>query len=138
MLGELLSRCSDHQIADLMSLVQDGIGIFTPDFAVCEHAKRRLQRSSSEARKETWKKVRDVGVELLNAEAALFRAGIPHFLLPFQQDRFASNVFFVPRVFEARAWLLRAGFRSDPSNRAVLLDSQTIRPIRLVEARQEK
>jgi hypothetical protein len=137
-LGERLARCSDQEIADLLSLVQDGMGIFTPEFAVCEHAKQRLQQPSAMARKENWQMGRDAGVELLNAEAALFRAGIPHLLLPFQQNRFASNVFFVPQVFEARAWLLRAGFRYAPSNRTVLMDSQTNRPIRLVEAEQEK
>ena len=137
-LGERLAGCSDHEIADLLSLVQDDLGIFSPDFAVCEHAKRRLLRSSSKARRENWQAVRDAGVELLNAEAALFRSGIPHMLLPFQRDRFASNVFLVPQVFEARAWLLRAGFQSDPHADAVLLDFQTNRTIRLVEAEQKK
>jgi hypothetical protein len=99
---------------------------------------RRFQRSSTEARKGTWKTVRDAGVELMNAEAALFRASIPHILLPFQRDRFSSNVFLVPQVFEARAWLLRAGFRNAPSNREVLIDSETNRAIRLIKARREK
>lgn len=44
LLGERLARCSDHEIGDLLSLVQDGLGLFSPDFAVCEHAKRRLQQ----------------------------------------------------------------------------------------------
>ena len=44
LLGECLAWCSDYQIGDLLSLVQDGLGLFGPDFAVCEHAKRRLQR----------------------------------------------------------------------------------------------
>jgi hypothetical protein len=44
LLGERLARCSDHEIGDLLSLVQDQLGLFSPDFAVCEHAKRRLQR----------------------------------------------------------------------------------------------
>ena len=43
-LGKRLEYCSDSQIADLLSLVQDGLGIFSAEFAVCEHAKRRLQR----------------------------------------------------------------------------------------------
>ena len=47
LLGERLPRCSDHEIGDLLSLVQDGLGVFSPDFAVCEHAKRRLQRRQS-------------------------------------------------------------------------------------------
>ena len=43
-LAERLERCSDHEIGDLLLLVQDGLGIFSPEFAVCEQAKRRLQR----------------------------------------------------------------------------------------------
>jgi hypothetical protein len=45
--GERLERCSDAQIGDLLSMVQDRMGLFTAEFAVCEQAKRRLQRSSS-------------------------------------------------------------------------------------------
>jgi hypothetical protein len=45
--GERLERCSDAQIGDLLSMVQDRMWLFSPEFAVCEHAKRRLQRSSS-------------------------------------------------------------------------------------------
>jgi hypothetical protein len=44
--GERLDRCSDGQIGDLLSMVQDGMGLFSPEYSVCEHAKRRLQRSS--------------------------------------------------------------------------------------------
>ena len=43
-LGDRLEECSDCEIGDLLSLVQDGLGIFSPDFAVCEHVKRRLKR----------------------------------------------------------------------------------------------
>lgn len=138
LLGERLERSSDRQIGNLLPLVQDGLGLFSPDFVVCEHAKRRLLRSSSEARKENWQAVRDAGIELLNAEAALFRSGIPHMLLPFQRDRFASNVFYVGSVTEARACLLSHGFRRVPQADAVLLDSETNRAIRLVEAEQKK
>jgi hypothetical protein len=45
--GERLERCSDGQIGDLLSKVQDGMALFTAEFAVCEQAKHRLQRSSS-------------------------------------------------------------------------------------------
>jgi hypothetical protein len=44
--GERLERCSDAQIGDLLSMVQDRMALFTAEFAVCEHAKRRLHRSS--------------------------------------------------------------------------------------------
>lgn len=43
LLGERLEGCSNHEIGDLLSLVQDGLGIFSAEFAVCEYAKRRLQ-----------------------------------------------------------------------------------------------
>lgn len=137
LLGERLTRCSDHEVGDLLSMVQDGLGIFSPDFTVCEFAKRRLLRSSFKPRMENWQTVRDAGVEVLNAEAALFRSGVPHMLLPFQRDRFASNVFYVRSATEARACLLRQGFRRVPQADAVLLDSQTNRAIRLVEIGRE-
>ena len=44
LLGERLEQCSDHEIGELLSLVQNGLGIFSAEFAVCEYAKRRLQR----------------------------------------------------------------------------------------------
>lgn len=51
LLGELLEQCSNEQMGDLLSKVQDGLGIFSAEFAVCEHAKRRLQRRHSWRRK---------------------------------------------------------------------------------------
>jgi hypothetical protein len=44
--GERLERCSNAQIGDLLFKVQERMGLFTPEFAVCEESKRRLQRSS--------------------------------------------------------------------------------------------
>lgn len=132
-LSECLESCSDHEVGELISLVQDRLGIFTPEFAVCEHARRRLFRSSPKPRVENWLMVRDAGAELLNAEAALFRSGIPHMLLPFQTNRFASNVFYVPNAAEAKTCLLRHGFLRVQHHDTTLLDSQTNREIRLVE-----
>jgi hypothetical protein len=43
-LRERLELCSDHEIGDLLSLVQDVFGLFSPEYGVCEHAKRRLRR----------------------------------------------------------------------------------------------
>jgi hypothetical protein len=43
-LRERLEWCSDHEIGDLLSLVQDVFGLFSAEYSVCEHAKRRLQR----------------------------------------------------------------------------------------------
>jgi hypothetical protein len=138
LLGERLERCSDRQIGDLLSMVQDGLGIFSPEYLVCEHGKRRLLRSTLTTGHENWQMVRDEGLELLNAETALFRAGIPHMLLPFQRDRFASNVFYVPSARRARECLLREGFRSVLHTDAALLDSQTNRAVRLIEVGREE
>lgn len=46
-LAERLEWCSDDEIGDLLSLVQDVFGLFSPEYAVCEFAKRRLQRRHS-------------------------------------------------------------------------------------------
>jgi len=46
-LGERLEQCSDHEIGNLLDLVQGGLCIFGPEFAVCEHAKRRLQQRTA-------------------------------------------------------------------------------------------
>lgn len=137
-MGERLERCSDHQIGELVSMVQNGIGIFTPDFVVCEEAMRRLLKSSARSPNRYWRVICDAGVELLNAEAALYQAGIPHLLLPFQRDRFASNVFYVQSAAEARACLLRQGFLRVAGSETALLDSETNHEIRLVEGEQKK
>ncbi len=77
----------------------------------------------------------DEGEHVLHAEAALYHARIPHLLLPFQRNRFASNVFMVPCVAEARECLCQAGFRETPRSPTVLIDIQTRRSIRLYENR---
>ncbi len=52
-LAARLERCSDAEIADLLSMVQEGLGLFSPDFAACEHAKRRLLNLRRVARRGT-------------------------------------------------------------------------------------
>jgi hypothetical protein len=49
--GERLEQCSDEQIGDLLTMVQERMGLFTADYGVCEHAKRRLQRSPSKMKR---------------------------------------------------------------------------------------
>jgi hypothetical protein len=44
MLGERLELSPDHEIGELLSKVQDEFGIFSPQYAVCEFAIRRLQQ----------------------------------------------------------------------------------------------
>ena len=50
-LRERLEWCSDHEIGDLLSLVQEVFGLFSPEYSVCEHARRRLQGRHSRRRK---------------------------------------------------------------------------------------
>ena len=49
MLGERLELCSDYEIGDLLSAVQDNLGLFSPEFIVCEHGKQRLWRNSAKS-----------------------------------------------------------------------------------------
>jgi hypothetical protein len=49
--GERLEQGSDAQIADLLCKVHERMSLFSPEYSVCEHAKRRLQRSSSKINK---------------------------------------------------------------------------------------
>jgi hypothetical protein len=46
MLDDRLAGCTDHEIGELMILVQERFGIFEPEIAICEHAMRRLFRSA--------------------------------------------------------------------------------------------
>ena len=62
------------------------------------------------------------GEHIMNAEIALFRAGIAFLQLPFQQNKFASNLFMVMSVPKARACLQRAGFQAKFDSETVLFD----------------
>ncbi len=134
-LGDLeLGQVLDREVCSSLS-------VLAPELTVCMEAADRLCRHREDKpiqRTRSTEMKRDDGEHLLHAESALYRAGIPHLLLPFQRDRFASDMFFVPRVFEARAWLLRAGFRSDPGNRTILVDRKTNRAIRIIEAKENR
>jgi hypothetical protein len=138
MLDERLSQCPDRMLGRFMRFVQDRLDIIEPEFAICEHAKRRLLGSSATVRAKHWRVLRNEGVHLLNAEVALYRAGIPHLLLPFQRNRFPSNTFMVPGFAAARAFLLDSGFRTSSKSPTVLFDAQTGRAIRLIEGIQPK
>ncbi len=75
------------------------------------------------------------GDHLMNAEIALFRAGIAFLQLPWQRDRFASSVLMVASVPKARACLLRAGFQPKVESETVLFDSRNGQPIQLIQGR---
>ena len=42
LLDEHLTQCTDHEIGELLTLIQERFHIFEPEFAICHHAKRRL------------------------------------------------------------------------------------------------
>jgi hypothetical protein len=52
----------------------------------------------------------------------VFNAGIPFLQLPFQQNKFASNLFMVLSVSKAKACLQRAGFQAKFDSETVLFD----------------
>ena len=146
-LAKRLRLLGDPQLAQLLD---DEIGarlnLLTPEATICVEAVDRLRRrvnGSLERRRfgiqrrarRSWTSARDEGVHLLHAEAALYRARIPHLLLPFQRNKFASNTFMVPSVAEAKDCLCDAGFRETPRSLTLLVDIQTGRSIRLYEDR---
>jgi cytochrome c oxidase assembly factor CtaG len=42
-----LNECTDHEVGELMEIVQDRFAIFEAEFAVCHHARRRLMLRNS-------------------------------------------------------------------------------------------
>ncbi len=122
------------QILD--SEVCSNLSVFAPELTVCTEAADRLCRhreDKSIQRTRSPKTKHDDGDHLLRAESALYWARIPHLLLPFQRDRFASNTFMVPSVAEATHCLCQAGFRESPRSPSLLIDCETNREIRLLE-----
>jgi len=73
------------------------------------------------------------GEHILHAESALYWARIPHLLLPFQRNKFASSTFILPCAAEAKDCLRQAGFREALGSPSLLIDRETRRPIRIVE-----
>jgi hypothetical protein len=47
LLDESLPDCTDHDIGGFLALVQERFAIFEPEFAICDHARRRLLRGSA-------------------------------------------------------------------------------------------
>jgi len=113
------------------------LSVLAPELTLCMEAADRLlrHRAITLIPRRRSRASDDEGEHLLHAEAALYRARIPHLVLPFQRNRFASNVFMVPSLLEAKDCLFRAGFREASGSPALLVDRQTGRPIRLYEHR---
>ena len=87
------------------------------------------------AERESFNRLVAEGEHIMNAEIALFRAGIAFLQLPFQQNKFASNLFMVLNVSKAKACLLRAGFQPKVDSETVLFDSRNGQPIQLIQGR---
>jgi len=75
------------------------------------------------------------GEHIMHAEVALYRAGIPFLQLPFQQNKFNSNLFMVMSVPKAKACLQRAGFQPKVDSETVLFDSRNGQPVQLIQGR---
>ena len=146
-LAKRLRLLGDPQLAQLLEdEVWSNLNLLAPESTICLAAADRLRRHGdcSPERKRfgirrrarrSWVAERDEGVHILHAEAALYRARIPHLLLPFRRNKFASNTFMVPSVAEAKDCLCDAGFRETPRSLTLLVDIQTGRSNGLYEGR---
>ena len=144
-LRKRLNHLNDREIGQLLDdEVVARMNLLGPESTICYVAADRLRRHltlsrrrkllgtrRSESRVLTSKS--NDGEHIMHAESALYWAGIPFLLLPFQQDRFASSTFLVRNIGAARLCLHRAGFRVNPRSRGLLIDWQTRQPIRLYE-----
>jgi hypothetical protein len=72
--------------------------------------------ASETAERESFNRRVAEGEHIMNAEISLFRAGIPFLQLPFQQNKFASNLFMVLNVSKAKACRIptKGRFRDGP------------------------
>jgi hypothetical protein len=146
-LAKRMRLLDDRQIGQLLEdEVWSQLNLLAPEATICMAAAERLRGrvNGTPERKQfvirrrarrSFAAQRDEGTHILSAEVALYRAGIPHLLLPFQRNKFASNTFMVPCVPEAKACLCEAGFRKTSRSPLLLIDGQTRRPIRLYEDR---
>jgi hypothetical protein len=92
-------------------------------------------QASETAERESFNRLVAEGEHIMNAEIALFRAGIPFLQLPFQQNKFVSNLFMVLNLSKAKACLQRAGFQPKLDSETVLFDSRNGQPIQLIQGR---
>ena len=92
-------------------------------------------QASETAERESFNRLVAEGEHIMNAEIALFRAGIPFLQLPFQQKKFASNLFMVLNVSKARACLQRAGFQAKFDSETVLFDGCNGQAVQLIQGK---
>jgi len=86
-------------------------------------------------RAEQTNAIAEEGEHIMRAEAALFQAEIPCLLLPFQKNKFTSNLFMVPSLAKAKACLRRAGFQANFQSETILFDGRNGRRIQLIQGR---
>jgi hypothetical protein len=138
-LRERVRQLNDFRLGWLLEHeVCSNLSVLAPELTICmEAADRLLRHPAMKAipRRRSIAVAHDEGEHILHAESALYWARIPHLLLPFQRDKFASNTFMVPSVREAKDCLCRAGFRETPRSPTVLVDIQTGRSIRFYDHR---
>jgi hypothetical protein len=92
-------------------------------------------QASETTERESFNRLVAEGEHIMNAEIALFRAGIPFLQLPFQQNKFVSNLFMVLNLSKAKACLQGAGFQPKVDSETVLFDSRNGQPIQLIQGR---
>jgi hypothetical protein len=139
LLRERLRELDDCQLGQVLDCeVCSNLSVLVPELTVCMEAVERLCRhreNKAIQRTRPAEIKRHDGEHLLHAESALYWGRIPHLLLPFQRDRFASDGLMVPSVVEATHCLCQAGFRESPGSPPLLIDCGTNRTIRVVEQR---
>src|SRR5271157_4305280 len=87
------------------------------------------------AERESFNRCVAEGEHIMNAEIALYRAGIPFLQLPFQQNKFASNLFMVLSMSKAKACLQRAGFQPKFDSETVLFDGCNGQAVQLIQGK---
>jgi hypothetical protein len=92
-------------------------------------------QASETAEHESFNRRVAEGEHIMNAEIALFRAGIAFLQLPFQQNKFASNLFMVLSVSKAKACLQRAGFQAKFDSETVLFDGCNGQAVQLLQGK---
>ena len=108
-------------------------GILADDGELADAAEE--PQASETAERESFNRLVAEGEHIMNAEIALFRAGIPFLQLPFQQNKFASNLFMVLSVSKAKACLERAGFQAKFDSETVLFDGCNGQPVQLLQGK---
>jgi len=92
-------------------------------------------QASETAERESFNRLVAEGEHIMNAEIAFFNAGIPFLQLPFQQNKFASNLFMVLNLPNAKACLQRAGFQAKFDSETVLFDGCNGRAVQLIQGK---